>query len=151
MRAVVQRCRSARVEVDGTVVGAIGPGLCTFLGAGKGDDDATAFALLEKILRLRIFPDERGKMSLSLLDCQGELLLVSQFTLYGDTRKGRRPSFEGALAPALAEPLLDRTVAFVRSLGVKVETGRFGADMRVFVENDGPVTLPLASPGDTWP
>jgi D-tyrosyl-tRNA(Tyr) deacylase len=147
---VVQRCRAARVEVDGAVVGAIDRGLCAFVGAGKGDDEEKARALIDKIARLRVFPDEQGKMSRSLLDVGGALLLVSQFTLYGDTRKGRRPSFEGALDPALAEPLLERAVAFARAHGLRVETGRFGASMQVYVENDGPVTLLLTSPGEIW-
>lgn len=151
MRAVVQRCRSARVEVEGAVVGAIDRGLCAFVGAGKGDDEAAAKALIDKIVLLRIFPDEQGKMSRSLIDSGGALLLVSQFTLYGDTRKGRRPSFEGALEPALAAPLLDRAADLARAHGLRVETGRFGADMRVFVENDGPVTILLATPGDSGP
>jgi len=150
MRAVVQRCRSARVEVEGATVGAAGAGLCAFVGAGKGDDERAAEALVDKIVNLRIFPDDQGKMSRSLLDVGGELLLVSQFTLYGDTRKGRRPSFEGALAPQLAAPLLDHTVALARARGVKVATGQFGADMRVFVENDGPVTILLSTAAD-WP
>lgn len=151
MRAVVQRCRAARVEVAGEVVGAVGAGLCAFVGAGKGDDERAAGSLVDKIVNLRVFPDEQGKMSRSLLDLGGELLLVSQFTLYGDTRKGRRPSFEGALDPALAAPLIEHTVGLARARGVRVATGRFGADMQVFVENDGPVTLLLATSGDDWP
>lgn len=144
----MQRCLSARVTVEGEVVGEVGAGLCAFVGAGKGDDERAAGGLVDKIVNLRIFPDDSGKMSRSLLDVGGELLLVSQFTLYGDTRKGRRPSFEGALDPALAAPLLDKTVALARARGVAVATGRFGADMRVFVENDGPVTILLSYPHD---
>lgn len=147
---MIQRCRAARVEVDGAVVGAIDRGLCAFVGAGKGDNENSARALVDKIVHLRVFPDDRGKMSRSLLDIGGALLLVSQFTLYGDTRKGRRPSFENALEPALAEPLLERSVALARTHGLRVETGRFGASMQVYVENDGPVTLLLTSPGETW-
>ena len=106
MRAVVQRCRAARVEVEGQVVGAIEAGLCAFVGAGAGDDERAAAYVVDKIVNLRVFADEQGKMSRSLLDVGGALLVVSQFTLYGDVSKGRRPSFEGALAPGLAAPLL---------------------------------------------
>lgn len=151
MRAVVQRCLSARVEVEKVAIGTINRGLCAFVGAGKGDDEASAKLLVDKMVQLRIFPDDQGKMSRSLLDIGGELLLISQFTLYGDTRKGRRPSFEGALEPALASPLIDRTIELARAHGIKVETGRFGADMKVFVENDGPVTILLTTPGDNGP
>lgn len=132
-------------------VGSISHGLCTFVGAGKRDNEATAKLLVDKLVHLRIFPDERGKMSRSLLDISGELLLISQFTLYADTSRGRRPGFEGALDPTLAAPLLEHTVRLARDFGVKVETGRFGADMRVFVENDGPVTILLATPGEATP
>lgn len=131
----MQRCLAARVEVDGEVVGAVKAGLCAFVGAGKGDGERAAASLVDKIVNLRVFQDEQGKMSRSLLDIGGELLLVSQFTLYGDTRKGRRPSFEGALEPGLAAPLIERTVELARATGLTVATGRFGADMKVFVDS----------------
>lgn len=145
MRVVAQRCVSARVEVDGDVTGAIGRGLVAFVACGKGDDDAALEATLQKVVGLRVFEDERGKMSRSLLDDRLELLVVSQFTLYGDVRRGRRPSFDDAEDPARAAPMLQRFVARAKELGVSVAEGRFGADMRVFVENDGPVTILIDS------
>lgn len=146
MRAVVQRVREARVEVDGQVVGAIGPGLLAFVGAGKGDTEADARWLADKILHLRVFEDEAGKMSRDLSDIDGGLLIVSQFTLYGDVSRGRRPSFDGAMPPAEAERLYDRFVEMAREKWPKVETGRFRAEMRVLADNDGPVTILIESP-----
>ena len=141
MRAVVQRALEARVEVDGEVVGRIGPGLCVFVGAGKDDDDGDLEAMANKIAGLRIFPDERGKMSLSVQDIGGAVLAVSQFTVYGDVRRGRRPSFDGAMDPEAARQAYQRFVELLRERGAPVETGRFAAAMRVVVANDGPVTI----------
>jgi D-tyrosyl-tRNA(Tyr) deacylase len=142
MRAVVQRCLSARVEVAGEIVGAIeGLGLVAFVAAGRGDTEVDRQYLVEKIIGARVFEDERGKMGCALADVKGSLLVVSQFTLYGDMRRGRRPDFTEAMAPAEAAAALDAFLMDVRARGIPVATGRFGADMRVFVENDGPVTL----------
>ena len=143
MRAVVQRVSEAQVVVAGELVGRIDAGLCALIGIGQGDDDATATALAEKIVKLRIFEDAAGKMNLGLLDVGGKLLAVSQFTLYGDTSKGRRPSFMAAMEPTRAEQLFERFCAACRSLGVQVETGRFRTHMSVSLVNDGPVTLLL--------
>ena len=140
MRAVVQRVGAARVEIDGAVVGSIERGLLVYLGVGKGDGDTERAWMLDKILGLRIFQNEAGKMDKSVLDVGGALLVVSQFTLYGDVRRGRRPSFDGAMPPADAEAAYERFVREARER-VGVETGRFGADMRVFSENEGPVTI----------
>ena len=145
MRVVAQRCVAARVEVGGEITGAIGRGLVAFVACGKGDDEAALAATVDKVLGLRVFEDEAGKMSRSLVDEGLALLVVSQFTLYGDVRRGRRPSFDDAEDPALARPMLDRFVARARDAGVTVAAGRFGADMRVFVENDGPVTILIDS------
>ncbi|HEU4408329.1 MAG TPA: D-aminoacyl-tRNA deacylase [Polyangiaceae bacterium] len=141
MRAVVQRCREARVEVAGEIVGAIGPGLVAFVGAGKGDGDADLRYVADKLLGLRVFVDEAGKMNRSVVEAGGALLVVSQFTLYGDVRRGRRPGFDAALEPGAARAMLEQMVSVLRAGGVRVETGRFGADMRVVVDNDGPVTI----------
>jgi len=146
MRAVVQRVREARVEVDGQVVGRIGPGLLAFVGAGKGDTEADARWLVDKVLHLRVFEDEAGKMSRDLADIDGGLVVVSQFTLYGDVSRGRRPSFDAAMPPAEAERLYDRFVEMARAKWPKVETGRFRAEMRVLADNDGPVTILIESP-----
>ena len=143
MRAVVQRVSSANVKVDGQTVGQIGRGLLVLLGVAPGDTPADARWLAEKIIALRIFPDADGKMNLGLEDAGGALLVVSQFTLYGDCQKGRRPSFVAAAPPAVAEPLVQEFCDAARRLGVAVETGRFGADMKVQLINDGPVTVPL--------
>jgi D-aminoacyl-tRNA deacylase len=145
MRAVVQRCREGRVEVDGDVVGAIGPGLVAFVGAGKGDGEAEARYMVDKLLGLRVFVDEAGKMNRSVVESGGALLIVSQFTLYGDVRRGRRPGFDAALEPGAARALIETMVEWLRAGGVRVETGRFGADMRVLVDNDGPVTILIDS------
>ena len=143
MRALVQRAAQARVSVDGEVVGEIGPGLCCLVGVTHADDRDSAVKLAAKLWRLRIFADENGQMNRSVADTSGELLVVSQFTLYGDTRKGRRPSFIAAAAPDEAAQLIDGLVAELRRLGAKVATGSFGANMAVELTNDGPVTLML--------
>jgi len=147
LRALVQRVSRASVRVDGQVVGRIGPGLLVLLGVGEGDGEAAAHWLAEKIAHLRIFEDEGGKMNRSLLDTAGSVLAVSQFTLYGDCRKGRRPSFAAAARPERAEPLFHYFVERLRDHGVTVETGRFGARMEVELVNDGPVTLWLDTEG----
>ncbi len=142
MRAVVQRVTRAQVRVDGEVIGAIDQGLCVLVGAGKDDGPADVESLVEKVVNLRIFEDPEGKMNLSLLDVGGGLLAVSQFTLYGDARKGRRPSFVDALEPVAAERLYDAFVVGARAAGVaRVETGRFRAMMEVDLVNWGPVTI----------
>lgn len=145
MRAVVQRVLAARVEVEGEVVGSIAKGLCAFVGAGDGDTDDDLDYVLRKVIELRVFEDDRGKMARALADVDGELLVVSQFTLFGDVRRGNRPSFTAAMAPDAARAAIDRFVERAASRVRKVATGRFGADMRVFVENDGPVTIILDS------
>jgi len=139
----VQRVRHASVTVDGEVVGAIGEGVLALVGVTHDDDEATAAKLAAKIANLRIFDDDAGDMNRSLLDTGGEALVVSQFTLYGDTRKGRRPSYIAAARPEQAEPLVEAVVAELRRLGPKVATGRFRAEMDVELLNDGPVTLLL--------
>jgi D-aminoacyl-tRNA deacylase len=145
MRAVIQRVTSSMVSVDGREVGRIGHGMLVLLGVHRLDTDAGAGELARKISHLRIFEDAGGKMNRSLLDTGGEMLVVSQFTLYGDCRKGRRPSFIEAAPPALAERLYNCFVNRVRQEGIVVETGRFGAQMAVSLVNDGPVTLMLDS------
>jgi D-tyrosyl-tRNA(Tyr) deacylase len=144
MRAVVQRVLSARVEVGGEVVGAIDRGLLCYLGFGRGDTAEDRAWTLGKIVGLRVF-EEAGKMSLAVTDVGGALLLVSQFTLYGDLRRGRRPSFDDAMPPEEAERAYDAAVAEARAAGIRVETGRFRADMKVHSVNDGPVTIWLDS------
>ena len=141
MRAVVQRVSSARVTVEGSVVGEIGKGLVVLLGITHGDSAEKADWLAEKLVGLRIFEDDAAKMNHSLDEVGGAMLVVSQFTLYGDCRKGRRPSFIEAAAPEKAVPLYEAFIRAVQSLGVIVATGRFGAMMRVELVNDGPVTL----------
>jgi D-aminoacyl-tRNA deacylase len=145
MRAVVQRVSRARVEVDGAVVGEIGAGLLVLLGVAKNDASADAEFLAEKILGLRIFSDDAGKMNRSLAETGGSLLIVSQFTLYGDVRKGRRPSFDLAAPPEQARALYEDFVAVARRSGLKVETGVFQAMMDVSLVNEGPVTLIVES------
>ncbi len=148
MRAVIQRAARASVTLKGTGERrAIGPGMVTLLGVAPGDTVAEAVWLAEKLAGLRVFEDEGGRMNLSLLETGGAMLVVSQFTLLGDARKGRRPSFTGAAPPDVAEPLYRAFVQAVRALGVPVETGEFGADMRVEIANDGPVTLLVETPG----
>ncbi len=143
MKAVLQRVTEARVTVDGETVGEIDAGLCALIGVGQRDDDASAAALADKVVKLRIFEDDAGKMNRSLLDVGGKLLAVSQFTLYGDASKGRRPSFIQAMEPGRAEQLFERFCTACRNLGVTVETGRFRTHMSVSLVNDGPVTLLL--------
>ena len=141
MKALLQRVTTASVSIDNKEVGRIGRGLVVFLGVANGDTEKDAQYLAEKMANLRIFADEEGKLNLSALDINGELLLVSQFTLLADTRKGRRPSFIGAAPPAQAEELLEYFIGQVRATGLKVETGRFQAYMQVEIHNDGPVTI----------
>lgn len=141
MRAVVQRVSEASVVVDGQVVGAIGRGLLVLLGVAHADGEAEATWLARKIAGMRIFEDEAGKFNLALADVGGAVLLVSQFTLYGDARRGRRPGFSEAARPEHAEPLCDRFAVLLREEGVAVATGVFGAQMAVHLVNDGPVTL----------
>ena len=143
MRALVQRASEAQVRVDGQVVGEIGPGLCCLVGVTHDDDRDAALKLAAKLWHLRIFADDNGHMNRSVADTSGELLVVSQFTLYGDTRKGRRPSFIAAAAPDEAARLIDDLVEELRRLGATVATGSFGANMAVELINDGPVTLML--------
>jgi len=145
MRAVIQRVRHARVSVDKRIVGEIGPGVLVLLGVGKGDSSEAASYLAEKTANLRIFNDGEGKMNVSLLESGGSALVVSQFTLYGDVRRGRRPGFDRAAPPAEANRLYEEYVASLKALGVPVETGVFQAHMVVELENDGPVTILLDS------
>ena len=146
MRAVVQRCRRGSVTVAGEVVSAIDHGLVVLLGAGRGDAEADVAYVVDKLVNLRIFADDDGKMNRSVLDVAGGVLLISQFTLYGDTRKGRRPAFVDALEPGPAEALYERAVAATRAAGVaRVATGVFRADMQVELVNDGPVTILIDS------
>jgi D-aminoacyl-tRNA deacylase len=146
MRAVIQRVRRAKVSVDGEITGQIERGLLTLLGVSEDDTSQDVDWMLKKILNLRIFEDDQGKLNLSLLDLRLEHLIVSQFTLYADASKGNRPSFTKAAKPELARNLYDETVNKCRSFGVKTETGRFQASMIVELENDGPVTIILDSP-----
>lgn len=143
VRAVVQRVSRAAVRVDGRVVGRIGPGLAVLVGVAHHDRPADAHALADKLVGLRIFRDEEGRMNRSVTDIAGSVLMVSQFTLYGDARKGRRPSFVEAARPEEAEPLIERLAAAIEERGVTVATGVFGAMMEVELVNDGPVTLVL--------
>lgn len=143
MKALLQRVAEARVVIEGETAGQIGPGLLVLVCAERGDSEAQADKLLAKILKLRIFSDEAGKMNLSVQDVQGGLLVVSQFTLAADTSGGNRPSFTGAAAPDEGRRLYDYFVAQARALHPQVQTGRFAADMKVHLVNDGPVTIPL--------
>lgn len=145
MRAVVQRVRAGSVSVDGCKVSAIGPGLVVFLGVGKGDTSEDAAYLAGKTAGLRIFEDEAGKLNLSVLEAGGEVLAVSQFTLYGDCRKGRRPSFTEAAIPEEADTLYRQYIVDLQALGIAVCTGVFREHMLVQIENDGPVTIMLDS------
>jgi D-tyrosyl-tRNA(Tyr) deacylase len=146
MRAVVQRVSSASVDVEGKRVSEIGPGLLVLLGVGHGDGEGEVEWLVEKIANLRIFEDADGKMNRSLLEGSKALIVVSQFTLFGDTRKGRRPSFIDAAPPEKAIPLYERFIEKSRALGLQTGTGIFGADMKVSLVNDGPVTLWVETP-----
>lgn len=141
MRALLQRVSYATVTVDNTIVGKIDNGFLVLLGIGEGDSDVQVKQLTEKIVYLRVFGDDEGKMNRSLLDVHGELLIVSQFTLYADIHKGRRPSFVHAASPTLAEPLVERFKDALRAYGLTVEGGIFGAHMAVQLCNDGPVTI----------
>ncbi len=141
MRALVQRVSEAAVRVDGEVVGAIGPGLCVLVGATHDDTASTAAWVAAKLWNLRVFDDDDGVMNRSAADVGAEILVVSQFTLYGDTSAGRRPSWIAAARPEVAEPLVDAVVAELRRLGATVATGRFRTHMRVSLVNDGPVTV----------
>lgn len=145
MRAVIQRVKGAKVEVDGEVVGKIKQGYLVLLGVRKDDTEEDVRYLADKVIGLRIFEDETGKMNLSISDVKGEILAVSQFTLYGDCRKGRRPSFDEAAQPEVAERLYELFVEEIRKSGIKVETGRFCALMDVYLINSGPVTILLDS------
>jgi len=145
MKALVQRVSRASVSVNDKMVGKIGPGLVVFLGVAQGDSKEDASYLANKVANLRIFADESSKFSLSALDTRGDILIVSQFTLLGDTRKGRRPDFTGAAPPDLAKELYEFFVEQVRSTGLKVETGLFQEHMLVEIYNDGPVTISLES------
>ena len=141
MRIVLQRVRSGRVLVAGHAIAEIGTGLVILLGIGPGDNESQVRTLTEKIAHLRIFDDEQGKMNRSVLEVGGQALVVSQFTLYADTRKGRRPSFTDAALPDVARPLVERFAEMLRGLGVPTQTGEFGAHMLVEIANDGPVTI----------
>ena len=141
MRALLQRTTGATVAVAGDVVGAIDGGLVVLLGVGPADDETTADALARRIVELRIFRDAEGRTNSSLMDVGGAVLLVSQFTLFADTRRGRRPGFTGAAAPEQAERLYERVAIALRELGVDVATGRFGEEMAVQLTNDGPFTI----------
>ena len=143
MRAVVQRVKQGSVAIAGERVAEIGQGMVILLGVGPEDDEIQAEALARKIARLRIFSDADDKMNLSLLDIKGDAIVVSQFTLYANTRKGNRPSFVQAAPPEIASPLVDRFVELLRAQGVPTQTGEFGADMLVEIANDGPVTILL--------
>ncbi|RKG67690.1 D-tyrosyl-tRNA(Tyr) deacylase [Corallococcus sp. CA054B] len=151
MKAVVQRVLEASVTVDGQRVSEMGPGLLVLLGVGKGDTDADMTWMVEKLATLRIFEDADGKMNLSLEDTSKHLIVVSQFTLYGDARKGRRPSFIDAMEPVAAKALYERTCEALRQRGLTVGTGIFAADMKVALVNDGPVTILLESPPKAAP
>jgi D-tyrosyl-tRNA(Tyr) deacylase len=141
MRALLQRVSKASVAVENKVISQIGNGLVVLLGIGHGDGEEQAAFLAEKIAHLRVFEDAQGKTNLSILDVKGEAIVVSQFTLYADARKGRRPSFIDAALPDAAEPLVSRFVELLRGRGVPTQTGKFGAHMEVEIHNDGPVTI----------
>ena len=145
MRAVVQRVTYSSVEVNGEIVGEINNGFNVLLGISKDDTEEDMKYIKEKIINLRVFSDEHDKMNLSLLDIKGELLLISQFTLYGDARKGRRPNFMNALGGEEAKRFYDKFIEMMKETGLKIETGIFGADMKVDIKNDGPVTILLDS------
>ena len=145
MRAVVQRVNYANVKVDEKIVGEIDKGLLVFLGIGENDDNTDLKYMVDKILGLRIFEDDLGKMNLSLRDINGEILVVSQFTLYGDVRRGKRPSFSSSADPELAEDIYEEFIRLCKKEGIKTETGIFGAHMNVKIENDGPVTILIDS------
>jgi len=141
MRALLQRVKSGKVSAEGRTIASIGPGMVILLGIGQSDTEAQADFLAGKVASLRIFEDEAGKFNLSILDKGGEVIVVSQFTLYADTRKGRRPSFTDAAVPEVAAPLVDKFADLLRQWGIPTQTGIFGAHMLVEIENDGPVTI----------
>jgi D-tyrosyl-tRNA(Tyr) deacylase len=143
MRAVIQRCNSARVEVDGKIVGQIANGLTVFLGVAAGDDESCAQKLANKIIGLRVFDDEGGKFNYSVRDVGGGVLVISNFTVCGNARKGTRPGFSGAARPEEANQLYETFVKLIAQQGIEVATGKFAASMQVHVENDGPVTMVL--------
>lgn len=145
MKAVVQRVSEASVNVDGKCIGSIGNGFLVLLGVGDGDTEEDMKYIADKIIKLRIFSDENDKMNLSLTDVGGELLVISQFTLYGDCSHGRRPYFGGAMEPVGANEMYMRFVEYVKTSGIHTQTGEFGADMKVSLVNDGPVTIMLDS------
>lgn len=145
MRALIQRVSSARVRVAEEIIGEIGPGLLVLLGVGRKDGEAEIQLLVEKIINLRIFEDDQGKMNRSLMEVNGAILLISQFTLYADCRKGRRPNFLAAAPPEQSAELYERFITALQAKGIMVETGRFGAEMEVELVNDGPVTIMLDS------
>jgi D-tyrosyl-tRNA(Tyr) deacylase len=141
MRVLLQRVSHASVSIEGNIISSIGKGLLILLGIGHGDGEDQAGFLAEKVANLRIFQDEQGKTNLSVLDIKGEAIVVSQFTLYADARKGRRPSFTDAAAPEIAAPLVERFVELLRGHGIPTQTGKFGEHMSVEIQNDGPVTI----------
>ena len=145
MRVVIQRVTEARVRIEGETVGEIGQGFLVLIGVEEGDGEKDFQYIATKVPNLRIFEDENGKMNLSLMDVGGQLLAVSQFTLLGDARSSRRPSFTQAARPETANPMYERLVEYWRGMGITVETGRFGADMQVGLVNDGPVTILMDS------
>ena len=145
MRAVVQRVTNADVKIDGRVNGKIDDGLLVLLGVGNGDTEEDMKYIADKIIKLRIFSDENDKMNLSLEDVGGSMLVISQFTLYGDCSHGRRPYFGNAMEPVSANEMYEKFVAYIREQGIHTETGEFGADMKVSLENDGPFTIVLDS------
>ncbi|MGN1116058.1 MAG: D-aminoacyl-tRNA deacylase [Candidatus Ornithomonoglobus sp.] len=145
MRAVIQRVTSAGVTVDGNTIGRIGHGLLIFLGVGDGDTESDLKYIADKAMGLRIFSDENDKMNLNVSDIGGEILVISQFTLYGDCRKGRRPNFTSSMEPVKANEMYERFIGYLRENGMRVEHGEFGADMKVELLNDGPVTILLDS------
>ena len=145
MRAVVQRVTNADVKIDGRVNGKIDDGLLVLLGVGNGDTEEDMKYIADKIIKLRIFSDENDKMNLSLEDVGGSMLVISQFTLYGDCSHGRRPYFGNAMEPVSANEMYEKFVAYIREQGIHTETGEFGADMKVSLTNDGPVTIILDS------
>ncbi len=149
MRAVIQRVSRAEVRVDGKITGEIGRGILILLAVAKEDTEKDLTWLMDKIRTLRIFPNEEGKFDRSVEDIDGEILVVSQFTLYGDCKKGRRPGFDLSAPPAKAEPMYEKAIEYLRSCGIKTEAGRFAAMMDVELVNDGPVTLIIDSPNSS--
>ncbi len=145
MKALIQRVQEASVEVEASIIGKIGPGLLVFLGAGEGDSLQDLDYIFNKMIHLRIFSDDQGKMNLSLMDAKGSILVVSQFTLYANTKKGRRPSFNEAMKPDAAKKMYESFLEKCVAAGIETQSGSFGADMKVALVNDGPVTIMLES------